>query len=90
MLREERIEEAIGEHPDLLGVIVCNCVTGLQSGLVSATVNHVVAYLDPEQGLNTGLVHGGERGLRTTWLMFFRRHAIHAGALRIKCAYHSC
>ena len=31
-------------------------------------VKHYAAYSNPEQGLNTGPVHGGERELRTTYV----------------------
>lgn len=44
---------------------------GLQGGNVSATVKHFAASASPEQGLNTGPVHGGERELRTTYLPSF-------------------
>lgn len=52
-------------------------VTGLQALNVSATVKHFLGYAQPEQGLNTGPVHGGERELRTTYadfrIRYFRR-----------------
>jgi hypothetical protein len=46
---------------------------GLQGGNVSATIKHFAAFATPEQGLNTGPVHGGERELRTTYLPPFKR-----------------
>lgn len=45
-------------------------VTGLQALNMSATVKHFLGYAQPEQGLNTGPVHGGERELRTTYATF--------------------
>ena len=56
---------------------------------MSATVKHFAAYASPEQGLNTGPVHGGERELRTTYLPSYKREIIDAGAYSIMSAY-SC
>jgi beta-glucosidase len=56
---------------------------------VSATVKHFAAYASPEQGLNTGPVHGGERELRTTYLPSYKRQIIDAGAYSIMSAYSS-
>jgi beta-glucosidase len=52
-------------------------------------VKHFAGFSAPEQGLNTGPVHGGERELRTTWLPSFKRTIIDAGAYSIMGAYHS-
>ena len=71
------------------GEIAYSYVKGLQGGNVSATVKHFVAYSNPEQGLNTGPVHGGERELRTTWMPSFKRAIVDAGAYSIMSAYHS-
>lgn len=62
---------------------------GLQAGNVSATVKHFAASASPEQGLNTGPVHGGERELRTTYLPPFKRQIIDAGAYSVMSAYSS-
>lgn len=56
---------------------------------MSATVKHFAAFGSPEQGLNTGPVHGGERELRTTYLPPYKRQIIDAGAYSIMSAY-SC
>jgi beta-glucosidase len=56
---------------------------------VSATVKHFAAYASPEQGLNTGPVHGGERELRTTYLPSYKREIIDAGAYSVMSAYSS-
>jgi beta-glucosidase len=61
----------------------------LQGGNVSATVKHFAAFGSPEQGLNTGPVHGGERELRTTYLPPYKRQIIDAGAYSIMSAYSS-
>jgi beta-glucosidase len=61
----------------------------LQGGHVSATVKHFAAFASPEQGLNTGPVHGGERELRTTYLPSYKRQIIDAGAYSIMSAYSS-
>ena len=88
-LRYGRVEETFGEDPYLTGEIAYSYVKGLQDGNVSATVKHFAAYSNPEQGLNTGPVHGGERELRTTWLPPFKRAIIDGGAFSIMSAYHS-
>ncbi|KAF2684149.1 glycoside hydrolase family 3 protein [Lentithecium fluviatile CBS 122367] len=88
-LRYGRVEETYGEDPHLVGEMAYHYVKGLQSGNVSATVKHFAAFSAPEQGLNTGPVHGGERELRTTWLPPFKRAIIDAGAYSIMGAYNS-
>lgn len=62
---------------------------GLQSGGVGAMVKHFTAFATPEQGLNTGPVHGGERLLRTTYLPSFHRQIIDAEATSIMTSYNS-
>lgn len=88
-LRFGRVEETFGEDPYLTGEIAYSYVKGLQGGKVSATVKHFVGFSNPEQGLNTGPVHGGEREMRTTWMPPFKRAIIDAGAYSIMSAYHS-
>ncbi|KAF2089488.1 glycoside hydrolase family 3 protein [Saccharata proteae CBS 121410] len=88
-LRYGRVEETYGEDPYLAGEMGYSYVTGLQSRNVSATVKHFVGYSMPEQGLNTGPVHGGEREMRTTWMPPFKRAVIDADAWSIMSAYHS-
>ncbi|EED12954.1 beta-glucosidase, putative [Talaromyces stipitatus ATCC 10500] len=88
-LRYGRVEETNSEDPYLAGEIAYGYVKGLQSQNVSATVKHYLAYSNPEQGLNTGPVHGGQRELRTTWAPPFKRAIIDAGAWSIMSAYHS-
>ena len=88
-LRYGRVEETFGEDPYLTGEIAYSYVVGLQSNNVSATVKHFAAYSNPEQGINTGPVHGGERELRTTWLPSYKRAIVDAGAWSIMSAYSS-
>ncbi|ORY18564.1 glycoside hydrolase superfamily [Clohesyomyces aquaticus] len=88
-LRYGRVEETFGEDPYLVGEMAYSYVKGVQGGGVSATVKHFAGFSMPEQGLNTGPVHGGERELRTTWLPPFKRAIIDAGAYSIMGAYHS-
>ena len=52
-------------------------------------VKHFAAFATPEQGLNCGPVHGGERELRTTYLPPFHRQIIDAEALSIMTSYNS-
>ncbi|RDI87940.1 hypothetical protein Vi05172_g2122 [Venturia inaequalis] len=88
-LRYGRVEETFGEDPFLAGEMAYSYVKGLQAGNVSAMVKHFAGFSAPEQGLNTGPVHGGERELRSTWLPPFKRAIIDAGAYSIMSAYHS-
>ncbi|TAQ90308.1 hypothetical protein B7494_g1361 [Chlorociboria aeruginascens] len=88
-LRYGRVEETFGEDGYLAGEIGHGYITGLQGGGVSAMVKHFAAFASPEQGLNTGPVHGGERELRTTYLPSYKRQIIDAGALAIMSAYSS-
>lgn len=88
-LRYGRVEETYGEDQFLAGEMAFQYVKGVQSLNVSATVKHFAGFSAPEQGLNTGPVHGGERELRTTWLPSFKRAIIDAGAWSIMGAYHS-
>lgn len=88
-LRYGRVEETYGEDHFLAGEMGYNYVKGVQSQNVSATVKHFAGFSMPEQGLNTGPVHGGERELRTTWLPSFKRAIIDANAWSIMSAYHS-
>jgi beta-glucosidase len=88
-LRFGRVEETYGEDHYLAGEFGYNYVKGIQSQKVAATVKHFAGFSAPEQGINTGPVHGGERELRTTWLPSFKRTIIDGGALSIMGAYHS-
>lgn len=88
-LRYGRVEETFGEDSYLAGEMAYSYVKGLQGGKVAAMVKHFVGFSNPEQGLNTGPVHGGERELRTTWMPPFKRAMIDAGALSTMIAYHS-
>jgi beta-glucosidase len=88
-LRFGRVEETYGEDHFLAGEFGYSYVRGIQSQNVSSTVKHFAGFSAPEQGLNTGPVHGGERELRTTWLPAFKRAIIDADAWSIMGAYHS-
>ncbi len=61
-----QVEETFSEDPYLAGEIGYQYTTGVQSLNVSAMVKHFAGFSQPEQGLNTGPVQGGERYLRTT------------------------
>jgi beta-glucosidase len=88
-LRFGRVEETYGEDHFLAGEFGYSYVRGIQSQNVSSTVKHFAGFSAPEQGLNTGPVHGGERELRTTWLPAFKRAIIDADAWSTMGAYHS-
>ena len=88
-LRYGRVEETNGEDGFLAGEIAMHYILGLQSLNVSAMVKHFTASSMPEQGLNTGPVHGGERELRTTWLPSYKKAIIDGGTWSIMSAYSS-
>jgi beta-glucosidase len=88
-LRFGRVEETFGEDPYLVGELGYSYVKGIQSEQVCSTVKHFAAFSAPEQGLNTGPVHGGERERRTTWLPPFKRTIMDAEAYSIMGAYNS-
>ncbi|KAL3465876.1 glycoside hydrolase superfamily [Aspergillus heterothallicus] len=88
-LRFGRVEETFSEDPYLAGEVGYSYVTGIQSLNVSAQVKHFAGFSQPEQGINTAPVHGGERYLRTTWLPSFKRSIIDAKAWSVMSAYHS-
>ncbi|KAI9727060.1 MAG: hypothetical protein M1834_008528 [Cirrosporium novae-zelandiae] len=87
--RYGRVEETNSEDAYLAGEIAYSYVVGLQSTKVSSTVKHFAAYSNPEQGLNCGPVHGGERERRMTWLPSYKRAIVDADAWSIMSAYHS-
>jgi beta-glucosidase len=88
-LRYGRVEETYGEDGYLAGEMAYNYIVGCQGQNVSAMVKHFAAYSEPEGGLNTAPVHGGERELRTTWLPPFHRAIIDGGAYAVMSAYHA-
>ncbi|KAL5348662.1 hypothetical protein ACLOAV_006079 [Pseudogymnoascus australis] len=88
-LRFGRVEETFGEDGFLAGEIGYEYIKGMQGEGVSAMVKHFAAFGTPEQGLNTGPVHGGERELRTTYLPPFKRQIIDADVYSIMTSYNS-
>ncbi|KAF9891014.1 hypothetical protein FE257_005271 [Aspergillus nanangensis] len=84
-----RVEEMFSEDPYLSGEIGYHYTVGLQGVNVSTTVKHFAGFSQPEQGINTAPVQGGERYLRTTWLPAFKRAIIDAGAWSIMSSYNS-
>lgn len=88
-LRYGRVEETFGEDGYLAGEVAMAYVKAVQSLNVSAMVKHFTASSQPEQGLNTGPVHGGERELRTTWLPSYKRAIVDGGTWSIMSAYSS-
>ncbi|KAK3945551.1 putative beta protein [Diplogelasinospora grovesii] len=87
-LRYGRVEESFSEDGYLAGEIAYSYVVGLQSQKVAATVKHFAAVASPEQGLNTGPVHGGPRELLTTYMPSYKRAIVDGGAYSVMSAYH--
>ncbi|KAF7976110.1 hypothetical protein HWV62_7541 [Athelia sp. TMB] len=88
-LRYGRVEETYGEDGYLAGEMAMSYVQAVQETNVSAMVKHYAAYSQPEQGLNTGPVHLGERELRTTWLPSYQKAIVDGGAWAVMSAYSS-
>ncbi|CAI4214338.1 unnamed protein product [Parascedosporium putredinis] len=89
-LRFGRVEECFGEDPYLVGEMAYRFAKGLEDNGVSAMIKHYVSRLrHPEQGINTGPVHGGERELRSTYLPPFKRAILDSGATSIMSSYNS-
>lgn len=86
-LRFGRVEETYGEDPYLAGQFALHYVLGLQSLNVSAMIKHFAASAMPEQGLNTGPMHIGERELRSTWLPPFKPAIVEGKAWSIMSSY---
>jgi len=70
---DPKVEETFSEDPFLAGEIGYSYVKGVQSKNVSSMVKHFAGFSAPEQGINTGPVHGGERELRTTYVSYSKR-----------------
>jgi beta-glucosidase len=88
-LRFGRVEETFGEDPYLVGELAYRFAKGLQDKGVSAQVKHFAAFASPEQGLNTGPVHGGERELRSLYLPPLKRAVMDSGAYSVMSSYNS-
>ncbi|KAK6513440.1 hypothetical protein TWF281_005065 [Arthrobotrys megalospora] len=86
-LRFGRVEECPSEDSFLTAEIATALVKGFQGRKVSAMIKHFVAASNPEGGINTGPVHGGERELRTTWLHAFKKPIVEGGATAIMSGY---
>ncbi|KAK6336559.1 hypothetical protein TWF696_002107 [Orbilia brochopaga] len=86
-LRFGRVEECNSEDPFLAGEISTAIVKGFQNRHVSSMLKHFVGASNPEGGVNTAPVHGGERELRTTWLPPFKKPIEEGGALAIMAGY---
>ncbi|KFA61980.1 hypothetical protein S40285_07600 [Stachybotrys chlorohalonatus IBT 40285] len=84
-----RVEETFGEDAYLAGELGYHFAKGLQDGGVSAQVKHFAAFGTPEQGINTGPVHGGERELRRLYLPPFKRAIMDSGAWSVMSSYNS-
>ncbi|CZT46783.1 related to beta-glucosidase [Rhynchosporium secalis] len=86
-LRYGRVEETFSEDGFLSGEMGYSYIVGMQGGNVSAMVKHFAAFGNPEQGLNVGPTHGGERELRTTYLPSYKRQIIDAGVFAVMASY---
>jgi beta-glucosidase len=84
-LRFGRVEETYGEDGFLAGEMAYEYVKGVQSLNVSATVKHFAGFSNPEQGLNTGPVHGAPNHVAAAFPSCYhrRRRLEHHGCLSL-------
>ena len=92
--RWSRVEETMGEDPELTGSIGAALVKGLGGGQIQkpnatiATLKHFIAYGTTEGGQNGNFSTVGQRDLLTYFLPPFRQ-VIDAGALSVMTSYNS-
>ncbi|RSM82685.1 glycosyl hydrolase [Amycolatopsis sp. WAC 01375] len=85
-LRWGRVEETIGEDPQLVGTIGAAYVAGLESAGVIATLKHFAGYSASRAGRNLAPVSVGPRELADVLLPPFEM-ALRAGARSVMNAY---
>ncbi|KAI8070929.1 glycoside hydrolase family 3 protein [Gongronella butleri] len=99
-LRWGRVEENYGEDPHLTGEMGTAFVKGLQGTpkkgtaktakhRVASMVKHFVAHGSSMGGLNSAPVEGGERYLRSLYLLPFKKAILEGGAMSVMSAYHA-
>ena len=81
-----RFQEAYSEDPYLVGEMGAEYVKGVQKSGVATTLKHYLAYGAPENGLNCGPSHIGEREIREVMLEPFQK-CIDAGAASVMPSY---
>nr|WP_240940268.1 glycoside hydrolase family 3 N-terminal domain-containing protein [Planosporangium flavigriseum] len=85
-LRWGRVEETIGEDPQLVGLIGSAYVRGVQSAGVVATLKHFVGYSASRAGRNLAPVSAGAREIADVLLPPFEM-ALRAGARSVMNSY---
>ncbi|NYE35437.1 beta-glucosidase [Nocardioides cavernae] len=85
-LRWGRVEETMGEDPQLVGTMAAAYVRGLQSAGVVATLKHFVGYSASRGGRNLAPVGMGTRELHDVMLPPFEM-ALRAGARSVMNSY---
>lgn len=92
--RWSRVEENMGEDPELAGDMAAAEIEGLGGGDVSKpyatipTLKHFIGYGTTEGGHNSAPTYLGKREIRQFFLQPFRK-AINAGALSVMTSYNS-
>ncbi|MCI0514932.1 glycoside hydrolase family 3 C-terminal domain-containing protein, partial [candidate division KSB1 bacterium] len=72
-LRWGRVEETYGEDPFLNGTLGVAFIQGFHENKIICTPKHFVAHGSPNGGLNLASVPGGERELRSIYLVPFEK-----------------
>ncbi|HTJ79458.1 MAG TPA: glycoside hydrolase family 3 N-terminal domain-containing protein [Rariglobus sp.] len=89
-----RVEETMGEDPWLVGRMGTAFIQGMQGDSLAANntmcamPKHFAGHGSPEAGLNTSVLHAGEREMRMTMLKPFETAFTEGGALTTMAAYH--
>ena len=88
-LRWGRVEETYGEDPFLNGTMGVAYVKTMKENNIICTPKHFVAHGTPTAGLNLASVSGGERELRSIYLVPFEKVIKEANPLSIMNCYSS-
>jgi len=88
-LRWGRVEETYGEDPFLNGTMGVAYVKTMKENNIICTPKHFVAHGTPTAGLNLASVSGGERELRSIYLVPFEKVIKEAKPLSIMNCYSS-
>ena len=83
------MKKTYGEDPFLNGTMGVAYVTTLSKNKIVCTLKHFVAHGTPNGGLNLASVSGGERELRSIYLLPFEKVIKEASPLSIMNCYSS-
>lgn len=82
-----RVEEDYGEDPYLVSRMGIAYIKAMQAQGVASCPKHYIAHGTPERGINVAPVHAGERELRDTYALPFKKAFMEAKAMSVMPAY---